>query len=475
VSVSIAELLAALPEPQVESADYRDLLPLEAWSKRPVPVGRFRRLRLLGSLPAKIAAAYVFCWLRGWFADAQERARLSAETHWRTAVSLLDSMSYLRGAVIKAGQTLANFPDVAPRELVETLDCLHYDAPPMHWSLLCEFVANELGDDADRLFASLDKRPFAAASLGQVHRAQLKTGEDVAVKIQYPGIARAIRDDLRNLAVLMLPGRLSRDWNNIKAQFDDLRDRLEQETDYEHEAGLIEEVRRLFREHDGIAIPRVFRQFSTARVLTMDRLEGIQLDQFMARNPSQIERNEFACKILRAWYRMLYAGRLLYADFHPGNFLHLNDGRLGVVDFGFVMRLNDEEWELFRLIDRPLTTGRREDRIAAIKEWSSIADDDAEFLRLGEQFADWCWRSRYYGRAFDFSDEVDFRTGVELFGQMVKKRYTRGRACTPVVTRCQFGLRSTLYRLKARIDVAKIAEEEIKAAGWNRSDYAQRA
>ena len=163
----------------------------------------------------------------------------------------------------------------------------------MHWSLLKEMVHNELGDDPEDRFASFDKRAFAAASLGQVHRARLKTGEEVAVKIQYPGIARTIREDFRNLFFFLLPGRLSRDWENTKEQFDDLRIRLERETDYEQEAAMSERVRKLFREDDGIVVPRVYPEFSTARVLTMDYLEGKTIEQFMATNPSQEERNEF--------------------------------------------------------------------------------------------------------------------------------------------------------------------------------------
>src|SRR2546423_12993141 len=226
---SVAELLAALPEAAEESAiEKGHTLPvlLETWSQRPVPVGRFRRLGMLGTLPAKIAAAYLFYWLRGWFKDADENQRLLAETHWRTALRLLDSMSYLRGAAMKVGQTLANFPDIAPTQFVDTLAQLHFNAPTMHWSLLKEMVFNELGDDPENLFASFDKRAFAAASLGQVHRATLKSGEEVAVKIQYPGIARTIRDDFRNLFLLLLPARLTRDWESTKEQCDDLRLRL---------------------------------------------------------------------------------------------------------------------------------------------------------------------------------------------------------------------------------------------------------
>jgi predicted unusual protein kinase regulating ubiquinone biosynthesis (AarF/ABC1/UbiB family) len=475
---SVAELMDALPEPVGELRDQPPgTLPelLEDWALRPVPVGAFRRLRVLGTLNAEIGAAYLFHWLRGWFKSADENQRLLAETHWRTALRVLDSMSYLRGATMKMGQTLANFPDILPQAFVETLERLHFDAPPMHWSLIKEMVHADLGDDPENLFASFQTRAFAAASLGQVHRARLKTGEEVAVKIQYPGIARTIRQDVRNLLFFLLPARLSRDWESTKAQLEDLRVRLEQETDYEQEAIMLQRVRRLFHEEDGIVVPRVHREHSTGRILTMDYLPGMTLEQFIATNPSQEARNDFARKILRAWYRMLYAGRLLYADFHPGNFLFLEDGRLGAIDFGFMIELDETLWELMRKMDRPLTTGNREDRIASMKAWHSISDDpvEQERLRLSEQFADWSWRSRYCGGEFDFGDEADFRRGVDLFFEFIRKRHSASRPCTPAIARQTFGVRSILYRLKAKIDIAPLAEADIGATGWDRSDYAE--
>ncbi len=313
MSPSVSKLIAALPEEVDETSAAEAVGLSEAiarMSLRPIPIGRFRRLTVLGTLQAKIGAAYLFHWLRGWFRNAEENERRLAETHWRTALKLLDSMSYLRGAVMKIGQTLANFPDIAPREFVETLQQLHYEAPPMHWSLLREMVHNELGDDPENLFAEFDKKAFAAASLGQVHRARLKSGEEVAVKIQYPGIARTIQSDFRNFFMFLLPARLNRDWENTKDQCDDLRRRLEQETDYELEAANLAEVRALFRDADRIVVPRVFPQYSTARVLTMERLNGLHITEFMDRDPSLDERNEVARKILRAWYRMMYAGRM---------------------------------------------------------------------------------------------------------------------------------------------------------------------
>ena len=471
-----AELMDALPEPMggLEEQPPGPLPALlEDWAMRPVPVGAFRRLRVLGSLQAEIGAAYLFYWLRGWFKDADQNKRALAETHWRTALRVLDSMSFLRGATMKIGQTLANFPDIVPSAFVETLERLHFEAPPMHWSLLKEMVHNELGDDPESLFAEFDQRAFAAASLGQVHRGRLKTGEPVAIKIQYPGIARTIRQDMRNLFFFMLPARLTRDWENTKQQFEDLRLRLERETDYELEAATQEKARLLFREEDGIVVPRVYRKHTTGRVLTMDHLEGLTVEQFIATNPPQEERNEFARKILRSWYRLFFSGRMLYCDHHPGNYLYLPDGRLGVIDFGCMIECDAELWETFRRMDRAVTTGRRDDRIAVIKDWHSIGDSPRELerLRLSEEFADWNWRARYCGGEFDFGDEADFREGIDLFIEMFRRRYNRGPSCGPVIAREMFGWHSILYRLKAKIDVAEIAESEIGATGWDRSDY----
>ncbi len=479
MSLSVTELIQALPTTdEAHSPESAGTFPisktLRESSLRPVPIGRFRRLSLLGSLQAKVAAAYLFHWCRGWFKSADENQRLLAETHWRTALRVLDSMGYLRGAVMKIGQTLANFPDIAPREFVETLDQLHFDAPPMHWSLLREMVANELGDDPERLYAKFDRHAFAAASLGQVHRARLTTGEDVAVKIQYPGIARTIGEDVRNLSLFMLPSRLTRDWESLKGQLDDLCSRLEVESDYAAEAATLTRVRSLFRDSDGVVVPRVIPQLSTPRVLTMEFVEGRHLDEYLACNPSQQERNAVAERLVRAWYRMMYAGRLLYIDFHPGNLLFLNDGRVGLIDFGMMLPLDDELWRLWQIFDRAMTTGRLEDRTANNRLWCEITDEEAETDRMQviNDYADWCWRSRYCGGEYDFGDEDDFRQGVDLFFKMVRRRYSRAKPCTPVMARSQFGWRSILYRLRARIDIAAIAEQEVKATGWDRSAYA---
>jgi predicted unusual protein kinase regulating ubiquinone biosynthesis (AarF/ABC1/UbiB family) len=186
---------------------------LEDLSKRRVPVGRFNRGWIFGALQAKIAAAYIAHWIRSGFSGAEAKERQLNETRLKAALQLIGGMGYMRGAIMKMGQILGNYPNLAPDEFASFLGLFHFEAPPMHFSLLREFVRDEWGADPEELFEEFDTNAFAAASLGQVHRARLKgSGETVAIKIQYPGIARTIREDLDNLRMLLLPMRLNRDW-----------------------------------------------------------------------------------------------------------------------------------------------------------------------------------------------------------------------------------------------------------------------
>ena len=406
---TLTELLAALPadpespdtqpESQSLSSDaarayseiFRDLS--ERLSKRPVPTGALRRASILATLQGKIGVAYAFHWVRGWFKDAAAKERDRAETNFRVALKVLDSMSYLRGAAMKLGQYLASVPESVPNEFVSMFAGLCFEAPPLHFALLREVVEDELGGDPHEVFATFDEEAFAAASLGQVHRATLKDGERVAVKVQYPGVGRTVRTDIRNLLRFMLPLRLGRDWESVKAQWEYVADVVDRETDYAREAGFQEQVRALFRDDDRIVVPRVFRDHSTQRLLTTELLEGSHLDEYLATDPSQAERDHYGELIFRAWYRIFYAGRMNYVDFNPGNLLFLPDGRLGLLDFGCMQVYSDEEWALMRLADRPLTTGERDDMLAFLEGWVGPQNpsEDAERLELNLRYLEWSW------------------------------------------------------------------------------------
>lgn len=438
-----------------------------ALSVRRPPIGALRRLWALGGMQTHVGFAYMSSWLRGFARGGDRRERERAKAHARAAAAMLSTMAYLRGAAVKVGQTLASFPDVVPSEFVEALERLHFEAPPMHFALLREHLYNGLGFDPEEVFAAFETRAFAAASLGQVHRAILASGRQVAVKVQYPGISRAIRNDFRVLAGLMMPLRLSRDWEFLRAQVEDARRVLELETDYRAEARALRRASDLFREGEGIVIPRVYEEFSSGRVLTMERVGGVHLRDFLRDDPPRDVRDRFGTMICVAHARLNYRARLLYADPNPGNFLFAPDGSLGLIDFGCVRPYSDEEWTLCRRWDLSVDDGP-EDRIRLLRDTAGLADRE-EFppghRQVLEAWANWLRRPYLQAGAFDFGDDGHLREGVSIVRQVCRSRFTRSPAMAVSSMRSIFGIVALLNRLRARVDVRAIHERETDATG----------
>ena len=468
MSLDAKELIAAIPidvdEPQESSQQTLEKL-LGSLAHMPVPVSRLTRLWALGSMQAKIAVAYFAYWIRSGYASVDEKDRLLNETHLKAAFKLLGGMSYLRGAIMKVGQVIANYPNVAPQEFVDVLGRLQFEAPPMHFSLLREFVRGELGRDLEELFDDFETTAFAAASLGQVHRARLKgTGRRVAIKIQYPNIARTIRDDFRNLKTVSFPMRLSRDWDNMQAQFEEIRHMLDLETDYEQEAANLRTARLLFTEDEGIIVPEVYPDLCTKRILTMEYLDGVHLEEFLASNPPQSLRDEFGRRIIRSTFRICYRGEMVYADPHPGNYYFMRDGRLGLIDFGCCRHYTDEEMTYMDDCEKAFYTSREavRDVIVQVTDLTSADDTREEQLRMAEEWADWAWEPLLHDGLFDFGDPDYFARGMKHFTELLKKRYIRSRPINTWLTRSVYGLRAMLARLKARINFCEIYRAEAR-------------
>jgi aarF domain-containing kinase len=269
VSPKVAETIVTRPAPVAGllALNEGDALQevIVALSARRPPIGALRRLWALGGMQAHIGLAYLAYWFRGFVRSEDRRERERMEAHACAAAATLSTMVYLRGGAIKVGQALASFLRILPSEFIEMLERLHFEAPPMHFSLLREHLHNELGFDPEEVFAAFETRAFAAASLGQVHRAVLLSGRQIVVKIQYPGIARTICNDFRVLALLMAPLRLSRNWKFLSAQIADARHVIERETDYKMEAKTQRRARDLFRRDEGIVIPRDYEEFSSSQ------------------------------------------------------------------------------------------------------------------------------------------------------------------------------------------------------------------
>ncbi len=448
------ELLDCLPKDRRDDPTGERLAELLAEvSRKRIPVGSFSRMWILGSLHAKVAFGYFAYRLRRRFADAGEKERIRKEAHLSAALQLLGTMGYLRGAVMKVGQMLANLPEVVPDEFAEVLAALHFEAPPMHYALVREVFLDEFGREPEEVFASFDRHAFAAASLGQVHRATLHGGKEVAVKIQYPDIARTIRADLRNLRILLQPLCMTDDWSNLLEKLADLEQMLLMETDYEQEARFGRAVRELFAPEDKVVIPRVWGEYSTRRVLTTDFVPGVHLEEFLATDPSQELRDHFTHLMTASTMRIMYRLHWIFADPHPGNFIFMDDGRLGLIDFGCTRAMTDEEWRLQcefiqAMIDEDEATMDR--IIARGCLYDDPSDMEPDRLETMGKMVRWHLEPWRKPGLFDFGDQDFFRRGIDAFLEVNRKRYTRGVPLHLWSTRFILGARAVTYRLKGR-------------------------
>lgn len=465
MALDVSTLVNALPrEADLDERTGDDALAqlLAGLARKPVPVGALTRMWALGSIQAKVAAAYFVYWIRSSFSSQEERERRLNETHLAAAIKVLGGMSYMRGMIMKVGQILSSYPNVVPREFFDVLGRLQFDAPPMHFSLLREMVRQELGRDPEDVFAEFDTNAMAAASLGQVHRARLRSGEQVAVKIQYPGIARAIQTDFRNMLALLTPMRLSGDWDNLRMVFDDARQMVEMETDYEREATFLERARAAFHDDEDIVIPKPHRAYSSKRVLVMDHLDGVHIDRYLATNPSQAERDRFGRLIMLASFRTAHGARIWYADSNPGNYLFLNDGRLGVIDFGCCREFSPQEWEYYVDVCRSYHEGGDAMRRVLYRAIDVPEGDPsrATYVEYLERLMEWMSGYLKHEGLFDFGDEAFMQRGLDLIAEATKNRWFRSLPLNMWINRQLMGLRALAHRLGARIDMKTLSEQE---------------
>jgi predicted unusual protein kinase regulating ubiquinone biosynthesis (AarF/ABC1/UbiB family) len=268
--------------------------------------------------------------------------RAAAAERERTAAlvgELVDQLGRMRGAAMKLGQMLSmiefdGLEEEQQDELQRKLATLRDGIPPVPFSRLEKLLRKELGAPLRSVFSDFDERAFAAASIGQVHRATTVDGAQVAVKVQYPGVAEAVDTDLRNAMVLIPLVKRLAPGLDAKAMATELRERIGEELDYELEAQNQRRIARLVRGHPFIGVPRVHTDLSTSRVLVSEYIEG---DGFEAvRRADEAVRDRYGEIVFRFFFGLLYRDRIALGDPHPGNYLLRPDGRVCFLDFGLL-------------------------------------------------------------------------------------------------------------------------------------------
>ena len=348
-----------------------------------VPRGRIRRTMPVAGFTARAAGGRVVASLREKAGDAGAVERF----HERTAERYVELLGHSKGVLMKAGQlmSMVDAAAVGAGELTpyqKALTRLQADAPPMDPALARRILEAELGRPAGELFAEFSSEPMAAASIGQVHRATLHDGRRVAVKIQYPGVAQAIRDDLSNTELLSTVFRFAAGAaGSLGAALPDIGDaaaeisaRISEELDYRQEATHITAFAELYRGHPFIRVPDVVSEASADRVLTMTYLDG--WDWAAAQDADQELKNVWAEVLTRFITGSYRHGNLFHADPHPGNYRFGADGSVGFLDFGCVKVLSERQ-RLMIVTMMHTAVNRRKAELRTLMVESGFLTDDS--------------------------------------------------------------------------------------------------
>jgi predicted unusual protein kinase regulating ubiquinone biosynthesis (AarF/ABC1/UbiB family) len=276
--------------------------------------------------------------------ELEARRRMGVEVK-KTAEAMLKTLGEMKGLPLKFGQMASYIDGLAPPGYEErfqaALKKLLDKAPPLSPEAAVQMVTAELGAHPTEVFERWEAEPFAAASIGQVHRALTRDGDDVAVKVQYPGMDKAIENDLKSVGMLETMMSPIAKKLHVHQTLDEFREVFLNELDYAREAEMADVFRRINADDPDVYVPRVHHGLTTRRVLTLEFVEGLSYAEFCA-SATQEAKNKAGVTIWRFTFRSMLKYGMLYADPHPGNYRFLPDGRVAFLDFGCVKALPPE-------------------------------------------------------------------------------------------------------------------------------------
>ena len=291
----------------------------------------------------------LFTYIFGIWLDITQGKKISEQRI--RAVQLRDLLTELGPAFIKIGQAMSTRPDLVPPIFLEELSKLQDQIPPFPNEIAFQFIREELGKDPSEVYAEISPKPIAAASLGQVYRATLKTGEQVAVKVQRPGLARGIALDLfvlRKIAALAM-ARISIIRSDLVAITDEFAERIFEEMDYTQEGRNAERFNELYGYMSDIYVPTIYWDYTARRVLTMEWIEGTKLTELEAIAAQGLDATYLVNVGVQCSLRQLLEHGFFHADPHPGNLLAMPNGKLAYLDFG--MMSNMKPYQKYGLIE----------------------------------------------------------------------------------------------------------------------------
>jgi len=305
----------------------------------PKPPTGGNRLFKLASMTAAVATDYARGRIKR-LVQSEEQARADQSKQMeRMGAHIASTLGELKGAAMKLGQMASLAADLLPKELASALQTLQKEAPPVPFSVIEQQIQSEFDQPIERLFEHFEPQPFAAASIGQVHRARVD-GREVICKVQYPGVDGAVDSDMRHLKLALLAsGVLRVDKKALDAVFNEISQRMHEELDYCNESDNVRAFREFHRRHPFVRVPEVVGHRSAKRVLTLSYEPGDHVRQLDAQGYEQAERDRCGLHLWLAMESQIYDFGAVHADPNPANFAFKRDGTVILYDFGCVKRL----------------------------------------------------------------------------------------------------------------------------------------
>ncbi len=377
-----------------------------------------RRFMKLAGMTASIASKTVSNKIRNFNADEDQKNEARSKLFQDIGIQIADTLGEMKGAVMKVGQIASQYKDIFPPEVAKAIAKLQRQAPAMPFAQIKLQVEKELGKPLDQIFKHFDEQPFAAASIGQVHKATLPNGKEVVVKVQYPGVDEACESDLKQVRLaLRLMGVLKVDRKLQDRIFQEIQDSLHEELNYEIEAQNLQVFKTFHEKLDPkIIIPNVFTDYSSRRILTLSLEKGENIET--ASTWDLQTRNEMGRRLVRALGQQMFYLKRFHCDPHPGNFAFREDGSVIIYDFGGVKTLSIDIVERFKTLVR---AGRKKD-IATIEEHLTTLDALSEKGVFPEElYHEWLEvLLRPLTTQYDFAENSAHHDGVKLVKKSLK-------------------------------------------------------
>lgn len=420
-----------------------------------IPTGKVERASKFVATGLKVGTNYLKHYTKKLIDPNTSREELHADN----AEDIYDTLSNLKGSALKVAQMLSMDKGMLPKAYTERFAMSQYSAPPLSGPLVVNTFIKTLGKSPSQLYDKFDMQASNAASIGQVHKA-VKWGKDLAVKIQYPGVANSVRSDLRIVKpfALRIVGMNEVDMDKY---FEEIEGKLLEETDYKLELKRSVEVSAQCAHIPNLVFPVYYPELSSDRIITMDWLGGEHLKEFLQKNPSQEVRNKIGQALWDFYQFQVHALKKVHADPHPGNFLMREDGTVGVFDFGCIKEIPEDFYVNYFLLTNKevLKDETRRKEIYTNLEMIHPGDTEKEiefFSGLFQKMIDMLTQP-FTCEEFDFSDESYFSEIYEYMDyisnlkEVRESKVARGSRHSLYVNRTYFGLYSILSDLKAKI------------------------